>query len=179
MHSVNRRLGSSLEIDRFLLCYYYLAIILHCSFSESTCFSHCVSSLSLSVSAVFTVVRRMRRRLRCMNMITMDQWPRQGNDTSAKHAGHEKRYTHRHRSKQLKTCYLIQSFIQGTAHILNRNCLRIDHFQGTWEPFICITVWFNHIHIFILIAGDDVHCCGICYVCDKLQFAFSFIRMRS
>ena len=29
-----------------------------------------------------------------MNMIMMDHWSRQGNATLAKHAGHEKRYTH-------------------------------------------------------------------------------------
>lgn len=41
---------------------------------------------------MFTVVRRMRRRLRCMNTIMTDRWPRQGNATLEKPVGHEKRY---------------------------------------------------------------------------------------
>lgn len=64
-------------------------------------------------SAVFTVVKRMKRRPRCMNMIMMDHWPRQGNATLAKHVGHEKRYTERHQAEQFKhllcnTKYLTQ-----------------------------------------------------------------------
>lgn len=61
------------------------------------------------MTAVFTVVRRMRRRPRCMNMIMMDRRLRWANATLAKHAGHEKRYVHRPQT-------VVQYF-----NILNRN----------------------------------------------------------
>ncbi len=100
MHSVKRRLGSSLEMDWYLLCYYlpcyYLALFF---FTQPPLVSD--NTLSLSVSAVFTVVMRMRRRPRCMNMIMMDHWPRRGNATLAKHAGHERRYARRRCFKNL------------------------------------------------------------------------------